>query len=241
MLNSVAFERLEAEGAMLALLGRVLCGQPDVATLAELASSGIFDDVPIGREEPEVRRGLALLARWASSWRALRVEGDESLVDQFLRETANEHFRLFEGPGSPRAPLWESVYFNDKRMVFQKQTMDVRRRYAQWGLRWENRNKEPEDNLGCELLFVAYLSELALRKEGAERVLRERNDFLEEHLLCWVDEWARMTEEASAASDPSQEYRMFYRGAALILQGAMHDIARTWSLKARHATILSRI
>ncbi len=82
-----------------------------------------------------------------------------------FHDLSAEYTRLFVGTRRVVAPLWESVYFNKDRMVFQHETFEVRAMYARYGLRVDNFSHEPDDHL-AELLFLGHV--LGMAADDAE-------------------------------------------------------------------------
>ena len=178
-------EVLEGEAACLSLLGELLGAAPSQGMLDHLHRAGVFVEAPMGMGSVPVEKALEALNGVVCAG----VSADA------LRE---DHLRLFEGLPAPLAPVWESVYFNDRGLVFQEQTLDVRSRYRRQGLQTSLKNREPDDSLNLELQFLAVL---ALRaacalcagdEAGAMLTLKEHDGFLCEHTLCWAGAWASL-------------------------------------------------
>ena len=105
-------------------------------------------------------------------------------------------------------------------LLFQKETLAVRRAYKAEGLEIDKLHHEPDDHVAYELEFVAALAEReaeALREgraEDAAHAASARRAFLENHLLTWVDMWCdRMDEHARTA---------FYQGVSALVRGFAH-------------------
>lgn len=203
------------EGALLfTLLGRTLHGLPDRAFMSELVNQRVFEEVPFLPADV-AEPGLSLLMKWTEEC------GDELSQDDFECIRA-EYTRLFVGFRRVVAPLWESVYFNRDRMVFQKQTFQVRAMYTKYGLEIDSFGHEPDDHLAYELLFIAHLC-----NRCAEFVQTEEEDALAKtvadlisftlcHPLSWVSKWSK-TVQQEASTD-------FYRGYALLVESALHEV-----------------
>jgi TorA maturation chaperone TorD len=102
--------------------------------------------------------------------------------------------------------------------------MDVRRWYRRFGLEAVNLKKEPDDHIGLELAFVAHLAGRALQtleagdREAFQEAIQAQRDFARRHLLVWTPLWcAQMVEYAKTP---------FYRGLALMLRGALDELAQ---------------
>jgi TorA maturation chaperone TorD len=203
---------LVGEVLFLGLLGKAFYNEPDRRWLDELIAEQVFAEAPFGAEQPEIVRGLEILQEWTMS----HADG---LSEENFAELKMDYIRLFIGLDTlPTAP-WESVYFGRERLVFQEQTVQVREWFARFGLQAERLNREPDDHIGLELIFVAHLATLALNsiemndQLAAEKYLQAQRDFLFEHLLRWGPAWTRLVKE-HAGTD-------FYRGLAHLTHGAL--------------------
>jgi TorA maturation chaperone TorD len=211
-------ETLTGEGLMFGLLGKALYLIPEDEWLQPLVDGELFSHSPFAAEQPYVVKGLALLDDWSRSF------GDES-----LKELKVDHTHLFTGMFKIPVAPWESVYFSDERMVFQQQTLDVRAWYRRFGLETIEYRKEPDDHIGLELAFIAHLARLGLAAQEAgnterlDEILEAQRGFLSEHLLRWGPLWCSLVEE-HAQTD-------FYRGLALVLRGALLEIAEILNVR----------
>lgn len=208
--------RLIGESLLCGLLGKILYDDLNKVWLQSLISQGVFAESPLGMDQAEVRCGLELLQRWSSENRA-------GISEHEMRALEADHLRLFVGLERVLAPVWESVYFNENHLVFQEQTLQVRGWYAQFGLQAERLNREPDDHLGLELIFVAHLAARAAEAidhgdgSSLSLLLQAQRDFLCDHLLRWGPAWAKLVQK-HAETD-------FYHGLAHLIQGALLAIA----------------
>ncbi|MCX6064708.1 MAG: molecular chaperone TorD family protein, partial [Chloroflexi bacterium] len=151
------------------------------------------------------------------------------ISDTQFEALTKDQLHLFIGPDKLLVPSWESAYFNQGRLVFQEQTIQVREWYARFGLAIETVNHEPDDHIGPELSFVAHLATLGLQvledadDQNLESILQAQRDFLGEHLLRWGPAWARLVGE-HAETD-------FYRGLAHLTHGALLAAAETLQIE----------
>lgn len=134
--------------------------------------------------------------------RMLQVQPTDEVLEAFLRvfpeygpvdveEVAQDNLRLFVGLGTPLAPPWESAWASDARLLFQRETLDVRYWYRSQGLEAAQLHREPDDHIGLELEFIGRL----LERDDVETAAA----FAHEHLLAWADRWVALV-EANAAS-----------------------------------------
>ena len=208
---------LTGEMLLFSLLGRILHEVPAKEWLQPLVDDEVFTEAPFAETRPDVMTGLALLARWSQAYQ------QDNYPDTALKELQVDYTNLFTGMRKYPVAPWESVYFNEERLVFQEQTMDVRAWYRQYGLEVINLKKEPDDHIGLELMFVAHLAGLglaALEAENApkfEEMLAAQRSFLAKHLFLWVPLWCEQILEFARTD--------FYRGLALVIRGALTELS----------------
>lgn len=206
---------LTAEMLLFGLLGKLFYVYPEKDWLHSLIGDDVFAEIPFGQDQPEVQRGQDLLLEWC------RKEQKDTTGRTF-EELRADYTRLFIGIGSILAPLWESVHFNDERMIYQEQTMQVRAWYRKFGLQAENFQHEPDDHVGLEMAFLAHLARLGLEALEAQNtaalecLLDAQRGFLVEHVLQWVPEWCDQVEEQASTG--------FFRGLACITRGALAEL-----------------
>lgn len=213
---------LLGEALLFGLLGRFLYTQLDKAWLQSLIDEDVFAEVPFGAAQNETVLGLELLQKWSQ-------ENIAGLSDGSFDDLRADYTRLFVGVGRVLAPPWESVYFNEGRMVFQEQTLQVREWYRRFGLQAEKLHKEPDDNIGLEMSFVAYLAKLGLQSlEEQDEIkfdllLDAQRQFLTEHLLQWGPLWCDLVND-HAHTD-------FYQGLAHLTRGALLAVAQQFNVE----------
>lgn len=207
---------LVGESLLCGLLGKILYEEPDQAWLETLIREDVFAETPLGADQAETQRGLELLQRWAN-------ENRNGISETEMKALKQDHLNLFIGVDKVLAPLWESVYFSEKKLVFQEQTLQVREWYSRFQLQAERINREPDDHIGLELIFIAHLASRALQaiEENDEtafnELLQAQRDFLSEHLLCWGPSWAKLVKR-HAQTD-------FYRGIGHLVHGSLLALA----------------
>lgn len=207
---------LVGESLLCGLLGKILYEEPDQAWLETLIREDVFAETPLGADQAETQRGLELLQRWAN-------ENRNGISETEMKALKQDHLNLFIGVDKVLAPLWESVYFSEKKLVFQEQTLQVREWYSRFQLQAERINREPDDHIGLELIFIAHLASRALQaieendKAAFNELLQAQRDFLSEHLLCWGPSWAKLVKR-HAQTD-------FYRGIGHLVHGSLLALA----------------
>ncbi len=207
---------LMGEALLCGLLGKILYQDLDQSWLESLIQDEIFEESPFGAEQAEMQHGLELLQRWTS-------ENHSGISETEMKALLRDQLQLFIGTDRVLAPLWESVYFSKQRLVFQEQTLQVREWYARFNLQLERLNREPDDHIGLELLFVAQLATRAVQamdsneQETAAELRHAEREFLAEHLLRWGPAWAKLVKK-HAQTD-------FYRGIGHVVHGTLLALA----------------
>lgn len=167
-----------------------------------------FTEFPIDPPNREMKAGLKILTTW----------GKEPEPED-LPALHADYNQLFLVPPYGALP-YESPWLDQDHLMFQEPTLKVREMYHQFGVQASRENRFPDDHIGLELEFMAYLSQNYLAHPStqvedslptAQEWLSAQKQFLEEHLLLWVpDLTSRQIENASTA---------FYRGLAYLLSG----------------------
>ncbi|MHB8073845.1 TorD/DmsD family molecular chaperone [Desulfosporosinus fructosivorans] len=117
-------------------------------------------------------------------------------AEDTLDKLKSEYTYLMLGPNKLPAPPWESVYLTDERMIFQENTLRVRRTYLEYQFLPANYPHEADDHLALELDFLTHLAKLtqeafeAENLEEVKRLLADQKAFLAEHLLVWIGDFA---------------------------------------------------
>jgi len=210
-------ELLTGELLMFTLLGKMLLQIPEKSWLQPILDEALFSDVPFAEQQVDVRQGLALFAQWSQ-------QCDGTITPQGLTDLKADHTRLFTGLANIPVAPWESVFFTEERLVFQKQTQDVRDWYQRYGMTVvSGQYKEPEDHIGLELTFMAHLAKIGLAALAAqnqpefEQALAAQREFAQKHLFLWAPLWCSLI-QAHAKSD-------FYRSLAQIVYGMLLELA----------------
>lgn len=133
-----------------------------------------------------------------------------------LNKVNNEYTRLLIGPGKLPAPPWESVYRSKERLLFQQNTLEVRKCYLKYNFLPAAYPHVADDHLALELDFMVQLSSMAEQAcenedfSQLQLMLREQRSFLTDHLLIWIPEFAVKIKESSTS--------YFYPGIAELLR-----------------------
>lgn len=212
-------QSLQVVSALLNEAARLVREEPDIGHLTQLAAEGLFEAIPEGFENGFLNSGFPLLEKGLEPF----VQGAPD-VDRAEAALRREWLRLFGGVGEPLAPSWANYYLGVENRILGRETLALRRLYAQWGLVSQTSGSEPDDGLGLILGFLAYLAE----KEATacevddEQTIRQargsRADILRDHLLPWISAW-----HYAAAKNATSD---FYAGVADFTLGAVIALAR---------------
>ncbi len=92
-------------------------------------------------------------------------------------------------------PTSESYYTSVDKLVMQESRDDALRLYKNAGFSMDIDSNEPEDHIGCELMFMSYLSKAAKKAAASgdfrrlADVLEFQKNFIDGHLLNWLDKF----------------------------------------------------
>ena len=207
---------LTGEMLLFRLLGQVLYAEPEWNQLQALFDQDVFSESPFGADQPDVERGLTLLQSWG-----------QQVIDhpheEMFKALKDDYLQLFIGIDWVQAPPWESVYFSERRLLFQEQTLQVRDWYLRYNLLPEHLNNEPDDHIGLEMAFLSHLAELGLYaldrqdQRAFDELLQAQRNFASRHFLRWVPMWCDLAEKNARTE--------FYRGLACLVRGAMLELS----------------
>ncbi|MCL4425769.1 MAG: molecular chaperone TorD family protein [Firmicutes bacterium] len=197
------------------ILGRFFFNGPTAETISLLKE--LVESVDLEENEGELRAGLHLLQK------VLQTADPQTMKSWQLAFTS-----LFLGPGPAPLHLYESVYRSPTHLVMGDTTYQVREFYLEHGVEIKQLNSLPDDHLGAELEFMAYLIGEVLSTGGtkdAEKIKaleKAQARFLSEHLLAWVPNLAK--EITKTAADE------LMRGVALFLDGFLRSAEKAMSV-----------
>jgi TorA maturation chaperone TorD len=158
------------------------------------SSAGLREDFwaafPLSAANAEMSGGLSALARHARE----RENLDE---EKKLEDVQVEFTRLFVGPGAPAAAPWESLNQGEATALFGQATLEMKKLYTAHGIRVENPNRQLEDHLGLELMFLARTGENFAAQPPSVEEIRETGEFLDKHPLSWI---CRLRQKAKDAA-----------------------------------------
>lgn len=201
-------ETLLAYHLSFSFLSKVFYEPPSAEFVQRLVDDALFEDWPVESDNADIQAGLAELRAFCASWQP-----------DHLSALKRDYARLFIGPDHLLAVPWESVYRNEERLLFDQHTLQVRAYYQRFGMEIPRLNVEPDDHIGLEFRFVAFLCGL-----GLEALEQDRPDlvaglqdvltaFFNEHLLVWSGEClGNVRAHAQTA---------YYRGVAQLALGCL--------------------
>jgi TorA maturation chaperone TorD len=203
-----------------AFLNRVFFEKPERAFIDKLITGEVMHAFPLSSEQSLEHEGKQALQAFV----AANAGGLSEATFEALKK---DYQRLFVGPGHLPAPPWESVYRSHEHLVFEKQTLDVRRWYARYGLQAPKLNKEPDDHIGLEFAFLLHLTTLVLQyqadQETCDALLQAKRAFIEEHLVQWAPSFFQAVSK-HAATD-------FYRGLGYLGSAILDEVASDFEIR----------
>ncbi|MDR7076639.1 TorA maturation chaperone TorD [Neobacillus niacini] len=188
------------------ILRRVFLAEPTKEVVTQL-QNGIIDSFPFKDENMKLNEGIEQVSNYLKTF----------TIDKNFEQLHWDYTRMFIGPYQVPVPIWESAYVNKDGLLFQEETLQVRRLYLKNNLLSMQFGREAEDHLGLELDFMYHLSNLLtdlVKEENVEQLYKtvvDQNSFLKEHLLNWTPQFC---EKVSISADTG-----FYKGMAKILNG----------------------
>lgn len=219
MQEVTSIDSLERQAAAFSLVSTVLRVSPEREWLESIVANEVFEELPYASTQQACLQGQSMLKSWT-----------EHYSEHSLDECYSDHMNLFIGPGKSLAPPWESTYaVNGEGLLFQKETLEVRKWYRAFGLQIDNLYHEPDDHIAYELEFVATLAGQAAEAlrtvdtSKGNQLIQAQKEFLETHLLIWAFEWCELMIQ-KAQTD-------FYRGIAYLVKGFLSQAQVSLCLK----------
>jgi len=203
---------LSEEAVFYGILGKILYPSPDKSLLEKIITQQLFEDVPFTSDQEKFKTGMMHIKEWINKCKGKNI-------DEIYESVLLDYTHLFVGGKTVPVPIWESVYFNKERMVFQEETIQVRKWYRKYKLHVEHLYHEPDDHIGIELSFVSYLAKLGLDKieqddfDGLKEILFDKKSFIEEHPFLWTPAWCDLIQKHGKTD--------FYKGIAYLVTGAL--------------------
>lgn len=206
-------ETLRAQALALKLLGMALYLRPTEPFLAHLRQDDLLTEWPLLPADPNGSRAV----------QTILADLRSAPLSDLLPSLNSDYTALFVGLERVAAPPWESVYLSRDHLLFDEQTLRVRETYARFGLQIPRIDREPDDHIGFELLFLSHLAELAAQAldagdpASAVDYLAAGRDFLIRHPQRWAHLFAERVERSAATG--------YYRGLAQLLLCSLDSLA----------------
>lgn len=149
------------------------------------------------------------------------IINNKSCKKLLLKELSKEYTRLFY-LGNISVPLYESVYMSPDKLMKSEVWEIVKQLYSDNMFFPICYNNTIEDHISMELLFMSFLSNIAMEKSDnyllvdIKKIYLKQKDFLENHLLKWVQNFSKKI--FSITSDNS-----FYAGITYFLIGYLNE------------------
>jgi len=109
----------------------------------------------------------------------------DNIDSETMDELAADYASIYLNYGIKASPE-ESVWLDEENLVCQNSMFQVRSCYERHGLGVEDWRIRPDDHLVLELQFIQFLFETG----SDEECLREVAQFMDEHLLRWLMQFA---------------------------------------------------
>ncbi|WP_218007885.1 TorD/DmsD family molecular chaperone [Neobacillus drentensis] len=188
------------------ILRRSFLEEPTKELIAQF-ENGVLNFFPFKEENSQLKDGIELVNHYFKSFD----------MDKNFEELHWDFTRMFIGPYELPVHIWESSYVNKDRLLFQEETLLVRRLYLENCFEPLHYGREADDHLGLELDYMYHLSNIAndFAKEGntikLNKILADQDYFLQEHLLKWTPFFGKEVIHHSETD--------FYKGMVKILNG----------------------
>ncbi|MFA5536827.1 MAG: molecular chaperone TorD family protein [Bacillota bacterium] len=206
MTKEIILQWLEGREVVYAILGMVFYRGPEENVLSSLLENDFLRQLGESMDDQLIDEGCTQMHN------ELKAKFQD---DQYKKALWEEYNRFFVGPGPLEAPPWESVYRSKERLIFGSETLSVRKFYQDFGLAIKDGNREPDDHIGLELEFMAFLSKQAWELKKADgdisHFMEASKRFMKEHLQEWVADLCRDL-ETKASKD-------FFKGLAKLTKG----------------------
>ncbi len=199
---------LQGYSMMLYFTGLMVLYEPDDACIDEFWRGGLLRRLPVRSRNP-----LFVSA-------AADLHGSCCPENVCLKRIKSDFLKLFIGTGKMSAPPYESFHLGKEKLLFDKETLEVKEFYKSYGWKFALEGNIPDDHIGVEILFINRLIDtyISLDDEVCKREMRnEIARFIERHPLKWSSEWKDMVVANAETSA--------YRGIAKLIHASLVDIS----------------
>jgi TorA maturation chaperone TorD len=198
---------LEARSYAYDVLRSTFLEEPTKDFLRVLKEKDVLNNFPFIQEDDILREGIEEAVR--------DLKEDNLSEEEKIDSLRWDYTRMFIGPAKLIAPPWQTAYLTEERLLFQEETLEVRRRYLAYNFLPPNYPHEADDHIGYMLDFLYQLTLLALEslakddREELRKILSDQKDFIQTHMLNWVPLFAKDIIENAENG--------FYKGMAKVL------------------------
>lgn len=153
-------------------------GELDAASARALVDAAYPNGLTISLTTDDAQAALELMRQVV----AALAQASEAELDELAADFAAIYLN-----GAYHAPANESGWLDDDGLARQAPMFAVREWYRRHGVAAGDWRKRADDDLVLELQFVALLCDQEQSREALEGCAR----FMDRHLLCWLDDFAR--------------------------------------------------
>lgn len=184
-------------------------------------TQAFWNEFPLESANSQMESGLEQLKNCLASLEELSEE-------KAIEEVMVEYTSLFLGPGRPAAPPYESFYRNDQRLFFGQPTFEMKEILNRNGLESKRKDKQPEDHIGLELLFISAITEQLQQLEFDQQVsiAQEQISFIDEHLLSWIPDLCKDAKECGTVGFYGALFELIW-GVLLLDRELLDEFIRT--------------
>jgi len=192
----------------------------DLRTLAWLQSQELTQEVLANLRQVGFPTNLGFRLQSPESQNAFEVmqqaiaEFPEALNETVIDDLAADFAAIYLN-SSLRTSPYESVWLSDDHLMRQKPMFQVREWYVKYDLQAKDWRNQPDDHLALQLEFVAHL----LTLDDNEASLQASADFLDEHLLRWITQFASQV--------ANRCHTLFYAGLTVLMAQYLEELRET--------------
>lgn len=203
---------LKGYNMLLYFAGSMVMYEPSEECVVDFWKKGILTQLPVKSMNPRFLKAASQLRDSCK---------DKKLCAGIL---ADDYNRLFPSEGFPLAPLYESVYKDDRITETGKINNSVSEFYDSYGWISKFRGKKADDHLGIEILFLTRLIEKYLVIDDNVCQIEMRNEilrFIDQHIMTWIPKWNEQMQEHATT--------LCYKGIGTLIYACIEDISSVLS------------
>jgi TorA maturation chaperone TorD len=197
---------LRGYNLLLYFSGSMLMNKPTEDCVTDFWTNGNLKNLPVSSSNPRFIKAASLLRESCH---------DDILCTNFLAE---DFSKLFSVTGLRLAPALSSIYLI-KAQKNDRSAENVSEFYNSYGWHSSLRDRNSDDHLGVELLFLTRLVDRYLLLDDDPCCIEMRKEirrYIENHLLSWVPSWNNDVQEYAETS--------CYKGIATLIHACIEDL-----------------